>query len=245
MERIKTGIPGLDDMLYGGIPSGSSVLVTGSCGTGKSILSLQYAVKGALDGNPGLYVAFEETREKIIEHGLQFGWDIGKLMEKGLLNIHEVETQDIQETLEIITEKARQMNAQRLVLDSLTTMMEHGIVYRSQASRQMGKALAGAQKMSFPSETHNVTRKDVYNIVRHINRMGVTSLLISEVAQNSQYLSRDTISEFAVDGVIFLEINSYGGKPERLLSIKKMRNTPVNLSMAIMEFMEKGIVLKT
>ncbi len=244
MEKVKTGINGLDNMLAGGIPAGSSVLVTGSCGTGKSIISLQYLVNGAKSGDNGLYVSFEESKEKIIEHGKQFGWDISGLEKSGKLVIYSVETDDMGEILESIKKKVIELKIKRVVLDSLTTMMEHGVIYRSQVSKEMGKMFSNASGMNFPSDASEVTRKDVYFIVGQINKLGTTSILISEVAEKSNYLSRDTVSEFAVDGVIMLEVNAVGGSPERLLSVKKMRGTPVDLKMSIMEFTKDGIEVR-
>jgi circadian clock protein KaiC len=240
MERVATGINGLDKLIYGGVPKGSTVLITGSCGTGKSIMSLQYAYNGALRGEPGVYVAFEESKGKIIEHGSIFGWDIPALEEKGLLDIYEVDTDDMGEVLTNIKSKVERINAKRLVIDSLTTMMEHGIIFRSQISREMSR-LGSTNILKFPSEGHDVTRKDIYFIIGEMKKLGTTSLLISEVAEKSNYLSRDTISEFACDGVILLEINSVGGSAERLISVKKMRGTPVNLTMSLMKFGEYGI----
>ncbi len=241
MDRVETGITGLDEMMGGGVPRGSSVLLTGSCGTGKSILSLQYVYNGAVSGEAGLYVSFEESREKIIEHAETFGWDIPSLEEKKLLEIYEVDTGDMGEILEEIRAKVESINAGRLVIDSLTTMMEHGLIYRSSISKEMSQLDRVGEELKFPSEGHDVTRKDIYFIIGQINRLNITSILISEVAEKSDYLSRDTISEFATDGVILLEVNTVGGTPERLLSVKKMRGTPVDLTMSIMKFGPQGI----
>ncbi len=244
MERVKSGVDGLDNVLGGGIPKGSSVLVTGSCGTGKSVLCLQYIVKGAEEGQKGLYVSFEESREKLLEHGLQFGWDITKLEERGLMEIYEVKGEDMVKALEEVQGKVKDNGVKRLVFDSLTTMMEQGVIYRSDISKEMSRVFSKAGGMNFPSDNSNVTRKDVYNIVKQINGFGTTALLISEVAEKSTYLSRDTVSEFAVDGVIMLEISSFGGKPERLVSVKKMRGTAVDLRLSVMEFTKAGIRIK-
>ncbi len=244
MERVKTGTEGLDNLMCGGIPKGSSVLVTGTCGTGKSILSLQYIYRGALAGEPGIYVSFEETEDKLIEHGKQFGWDIRSLIDKGLMKIYFVDIEDMGEILRQIGKAIEEMGAKRLVIDSLTTMMEHGVIYRSKVTKEMDKMFAKSTGFDFPPESTSITRKDVYHIVKKINQLGTSSLLISEVAEKSNYLSRDTISEFAVDGVILLEINTVGGSPERLLSVKKMRGTPLDLRMSIMEFTPDGITLR-
>jgi circadian clock protein KaiC len=241
MDRIETGITGLDDLIGGGIPEGSTILLTGSCGTGKSILSLQYIYNGAVNGEPGLYITFEETREKIIEHSREFNMDIPSLEEKNLLEIYQVDTDDMGTILANIKDRVGELKAKRLVVDSLTTMMEHGVIYRSQISREMSALETKTLDIKFPDEGYDVTRKDIYFIVGQLNMLGTTAILISEVAEKSNYLSRDTISEFACDGVILLEINTVGGCPERLLSVKKMRGTPVDLTMSTMKFGPNGI----
>jgi circadian clock protein KaiC len=244
MKRVPTGITGLDRLIEGGIPEGLTVLVTGSCGTGKSVLSLQYIYNGAMMGEPGLYVAFEESKNRIIEHAGVFGWDIPAMEKKGLIEVYTVDTDDIGEIITKIAEKAARLKAKRLVIDSLTTMMEHGVIYRSKISKNLDNANQPESAIRFPSDGHDLTRKDIYFIIGQISRLNTTALLISEVGEKSNYLSRDTISEFACDGVILLEINSLGGSPERLLSIKKMRGTPVDLTMSIMKFCAKGIEIE-
>jgi len=244
MKRIQTGVTGLDRLIQGGIPEGLTVLVTGSCGTGKSILCMQYLYNGALMGEPGVYVAFEESKDRLVEHAKTFGWDIPAMEKKGLMDIYVIDTDDISEVLTTIKAKVDRIKAKRLVVDSLTTMMEHGVIYRSQITKEMNLMERQKVAIRFPSEGHDMTRKDIYFIIGQINRLDTTALLISEVAEKSNYLSRDTISEFACDGVILLEINTVGGSPERLLSVKKMRGTPVNLQMSIMKFGPNGVSLE-
>ncbi|HQM67594.1 MAG TPA: ATPase domain-containing protein, partial [Methanomassiliicoccales archaeon] len=63
MERVRTGIDGLDEMLYGGIPKGSTVVVMGSFGTGKIILGLQFLNQGLAEGEKGVFITLEEDRD--------------------------------------------------------------------------------------------------------------------------------------------------------------------------------------
>jgi len=244
LRRVATGIAGLDRLVDGGIPSGSTVLVTGSCGTGKSILSMQYIINGALLGEAGVYVSFEESRESLLAHAANFGWDLEGLEKKSLIVLYTVETDDMGEVLEGIKAKVESVGAVRLVIDSLTTMMEHGIIYRSQVSKDISRLGARGGGYRFPAEGRDVTRKDIYYIIGQVKRLGATALLISEVGEKTSYLSRDTISEFACDGVVLLEISTVGGSPERLLTVKKMRGTEVNLVMSPMKFARDGIVVE-
>jgi circadian clock protein KaiC len=243
MERITTGIQGLDRLIGGGIPRNNSVLVTGSCGTGKTILTLQYLYHGALKGEPGLYVTFEESKDKIVGQAGEFGWDLEKLERDKALEVYVVDTFDMEDVLERVKDKIRRLNAKRLVLDSLTVMLEHGVVYRSRISKEMSAVGKEKQSLRFPEEGHSVTRKDIYFVIKEISRLNATSLLVSELAEKSDYLSRDTISEFACDGVILLKTSELGGEIERLLSVRKMRGTEVKITMSPLRFTKEGIVV--
>jgi len=242
MERVKSGIHGLDELVGGGIPKKLSILVSGSCGTGKTILSLQYLHNGAKDyAEPGVYVTFEESRDKIISQTKAFGWDLDSLEKKKLLSLYVVDTEDMAEVLMEIKSRIAEIKAQRLVLDSLTTMAEHVVIYRSGISRELSSYVRQKSPLKFPSETGAVTRKDVYYIINEVNKLGTTSLLISEVGEKSDFLSRDTISEFAADGVIMLQNSVTGGQAERLLSVRKMRGTEVNMDLATLKFTKNGV----
>jgi circadian clock protein KaiC len=244
MERAKTGIPGLDKLVDGGIPEGSSVLVAGSCGTGKTILCLQFLYNGALEGEGGVYVTFEESKDKTIRQCEEFGWDVKALEDKGLISIYVVQEDDMDEVLENIRLRIGRIKAKRLVLDSLTTMMEHGIIYRSKLSKEISAREKDKTKTMFASRGGEVTRKDIYAMIGEINGLGTTSLLISEAGEGRDYISRDTISEFACDGVLQLRINELGGEIERLLSVRKMRGTGITMTLSPMKFTEDGIVVE-
>lgn len=244
MDRTKTGIRGLDKLVGGGIPAGSSVLIAGSCGTGKTILSLQFLYDGALENEAGVYVTFEESEDKILRQGMEFGWDLKGLKDKGLLDIYVVETDDMDDILSEIKKRIKRINAKRLALDSLTTMMEHGVVYRSEISRDVSKREREKQRTRFPVKGFDVTRKDIYFIIGEINNLGTTSFLVSEAGEGGEYISRDTISEFACDGVIQLRINEVGGEIERLLSVRKLRGTDIAMTLSLMKFTDSGIVIE-
>jgi len=244
MERAVTGIKGLDKLTGGGIPRNHSVLLTGSCGTGKTILSLQYLYQGAQSKEPALYVTFEESRDKILRQAKEFDWDLEKLERDGLFEIYVVETYDMEDVLETIKEKVRKLKAKRLVIDSLTVMLEHGVIYHSRISKEMSAADKEKRIFKFPESVHNITRKDIYFLIKEINKLATTCMLISEVAEKSDYLSRDTISEFACDGVILLKTSELGGEVERLLSVRKMRGTEVKITLSPMRFTKEGITVE-
>ena len=94
-KYVLTGIPGVDDLFDVGIPRGSNVLVSGSAGTGKTIFCLQTVAYHASHGRKCLYISFEESEEKLVDHMREFGWKPDKLIEKGYLKIERSLSGDI------------------------------------------------------------------------------------------------------------------------------------------------------
>ncbi|MDP2974502.1 MAG: ATPase domain-containing protein, partial [Candidatus Diapherotrites archaeon] len=91
MERIKSGIVGLDELLQGGFPKGSAVLVSGGSGTGKTIFSMQYIYAGARQfGQPGIFVTVESSQKTIEWDMISFNWGIHELQEKKLMSIYRM-----------------------------------------------------------------------------------------------------------------------------------------------------------
>src|SRR3989338_3572650 len=88
MKRVPTGIVGLDGLLEGGFPEGRAILLSGGCGTGKTIFCTQYIHNGAKKYNePGVYVTLDERPDLIREDLLRFGWDLKKLEQQGKIQI--------------------------------------------------------------------------------------------------------------------------------------------------------------
>ncbi len=83
--RVRTGIKGLDEVLNGGIPAGALTLLSGGPGTGKTMLGLEFLVRGAEQGHPGIMLTFEEREADLRSYACGFGWDIETLEKEGSL----------------------------------------------------------------------------------------------------------------------------------------------------------------
>ncbi len=109
LEKVPTGIKGLDEVTYGGFPKGRTILVTGGPGSGKSMLAMEFLVRGALFiREPGVFVSFEETPEEIVTNGASLGFDLEKLAEdrNSIMDYVYVERTEIEETGEYDLEGA-------------------------------------------------------------------------------------------------------------------------------------------
>jgi KaiC/GvpD/RAD55 family RecA-like ATPase len=87
IDRVPTGVPGLDPLIEGGFPKGRSILVTGNPGTGKTIFSLQFLAEGLERGEKAIYVAADEPPFDIVEQAASMGWDFEQHIEKKNLAI--------------------------------------------------------------------------------------------------------------------------------------------------------------
>ncbi|MDD5163271.1 MAG: ATPase domain-containing protein [Candidatus ainarchaeum sp.] len=225
MERVATGIPGLDELLKGGIPRGSSVLVSGGPGAGKSIFSMQYIVEGArLYDECGLYVSIESNPKNIMWDMASFNWDIKKFQDKKMINIYRMKMgynkdpkmveDKIDEELETIGSMMKEMNAKRLVIDSTTSL---GIWFDKAILRAM-----------------------LFKFVDYLKELDCTTILTSEAPNLKERFSAFGVEEFITDGVIAL----FFTPPYRSIFVRKMRGTAHDKNLHPFEITDKGIMVK-
>jgi len=132
LRKAATGIPGADEILYGGIPVGKATLISGGPGSGKSVMGMQFLYKGALAGAPGIFVAFEERTEALRQNALTLGWDLAPLEQAGKLFLMRARVDpeavlsgdfNLKALLAIIEGKARVMGASRIVIDAIDVLL--------------------------------------------------------------------------------------------------------------------------
>ena len=242
MERTKTGVKGLDEMLNGGIPRDSVVLISGAAGSGKTIFGLQFLVNGALEhGERGMFVTFEETREDITAQALQFGWDLDKLEGERKLKIMTFtpSKHHLSHINSEIDGAIDSFKPSRLVYDSISTIGVYAEVIADVETLMNLGLKKDDVTIQLPPET--VTRRAVMDIIGKLKSSRLTSLVISELPKTSTYLSRDTISEFIADGIILLHCLEKKEKKIRAIEVLKMRRTKHSMDLVPMMLGESGI----
>ena len=223
LERVKTGIPGLDELIQGGIPVGSSCLIAGGAGTGKTIFATQYLYHGALDYNePGLLVTLETNLKNIVWNMESFQWNIRKLQEKNMMRIYrlnlekDAEDDDIEsridDELDIIAETVEEIGAKRLVIDTVTAF---GIWVAKKAE----------------------LRSLLYHFTDKLKDLDVTTLLTTETSGIKSSFTGMGVEEFVVDGVVDL----YFTPPNRAVFVKKMRGTNQSKYIHTFDINQTGI----
>jgi len=201
--RTKTGVPGLDEILYGGIPTGNLLVVSGDPGSGKTGLCLEYLYNGVVKYNePGVYISLEETIEEIVNFAELFGWDFRTLMEKKLISIITVELYDFDKLKNTIEDEISRLGAKRLVIDP-------GVVFRLYFERELD------------------ARKRILSLGRMLKRIGCTAIITNEISLDKAS-SLFGLEEYVADGVILLYHTRLEDRFIRSIGILKMRGTKIS-----------------
>jgi circadian clock protein KaiC len=209
IAKAPTGIHGLDEITNGGLPQGRPTLVCGSAGCGKTLLAMEFLVRGALDyGEPGVFVAFEETAKELTENVRSLGFDLDKLIRQKKLFIDYVQfdRNDIQETGEYnldglfirLADAIDTIGAKRIVLDTLETLFS-----------------------GFENEA--ILRAELRRLFRWLKERGVTAVITAERGDGA--LTRQGLEEYVSDCVILLDHRVYDQLATRRLRVVKYRGT--------------------
>jgi len=244
VERVKTGIEGLDKALNGGIPTRNLVLVSGGAGTGKSTLCMQYLYNGAkMFKEKSLYVSTEQTEEELRKQGDEYGWNLLELEEKGLLRIIFIDIVREDHFLERVKEAMGNFKPKRLVIDSMSTLADYAAV--TDYARK-GWSVTQIQSDVIPTFFSEalMTKKILVALISELKEYDATILLTSELPEESVYLSADKMSEFITDGVIIIHYLGVGSTVFRSLKIRKMRYTDHEKGSISFEMGKTGIEIK-
>lgn len=223
MRRLTFGVPELDTMMGGGVPSGHSVLLAGPSGAGKSILGSHFIAEGLRNGEPGIVAVFEELPDEYVSRAAKLGMDLDPGQASGSLEIIYLRPLDlsVDETLNEIVSAVKRTGAKRLVIDSLVGFE---------------LALAPGFRTDF--------RESLYRMIGALTRLGVTIVSTVEIEDNftSLGLSNFAIS-FLSDDIVRLRYVSIDGQLRRMLIVVKMRGGRHSIDMREYEVTDGGIVV--
>ncbi|MEM3437616.1 MAG: ATPase domain-containing protein [Nitrososphaerales archaeon] len=236
INRVPSGIEGLDELTEGGFPRGKTIVVSGVPGSGKTTFCIEFLYKGALDyGEPGVYVTLEESPESVIKNMMNLGMDLKSLVSKGklilvdanplrgetMLTVSGIHTGFIEFKAyglsELIRQKVREINAKRVAIDGLTALLMH---YKDDFERRL----------------------EIVRLLIGISGLDCTTLITTE--HRSYELRKHFLMEhFLADGVIFLDMFQLGGSFVRGIQIQKIRGIKHDFDFHLYRITDKGIVV--
>lgn len=228
--RVKTGISGLDELMGGGIPAGSCVLVSGKVGTGKSIFAMQYILKGIADhGEPGVLVSLERDKQGLYDYASKFGWQFQRLENEGSLRIIGGPISNV------VTEMKK---AKAKIGELLSEIVK---TVKASESRRVVLERVDLLSMFFPEERDFKIQLD--NLRDRLAKLNCTSIATSEIREGREELSRGG-AEQILDGAIVLYYNSEGLEGDRALEIRKMRGIGHSNRLHLFNITDNGIVIQ-
>ena len=221
LERVASGIANLDDMIAEGFWRGSTTLIAGPTGSGKTIVGLHFITQGALEGEQGLYIGFQENPTQLARIMKNLGWEPEKLLNGGgfdLLYKSPVELQLDTITSELF-KRVREGKVRRVVIDAL------GDLERSSIDRQRFADYTYALTQWFAAE--NVTCLMMYELTNLFELHSISDQEISNMADN----------------VILLRFKA-GPEMQRTLRIIKTRGSAHDNHEHYLHITNKGVILK-
>jgi len=234
IERISTGVIGLDDKAKGGLVKGSVNFVTGRTGTGKTAFCSSFLYAGAIKGERGLYITTEE-REEDIKNDIKamFDWDLDTLEKKGLLKIVSIRPElplkiasgevlakvvklYMYDLISKIENAVENLKAERLVVDSVALIE---IFINDEYLRKLA----------------------LMQFIDRLKELNVTSVITGTVPEGLDVLSVSGVIEFLTDSVMKLDFVPIAEEFKRTITIRKMRRTDHSVFIHPFEITKDGI----
>ena len=223
--KTPSGIRGLDEITFGGLPKGRPTLIAGGPGSGKTLMSMEFLVRGAIDYNePGLFTAFEETAEELAQNVASLGFDLKELIaeKKLLVDYVRVERREIEETGEYDLEglfvrlnyAIDSISAKRVVLDTIESLF------------------AGLGNEA-------ILRAELRRLFRWLKDKGVTTIITAERGEST--LTRYGLEEYVSDCVIVLDHRVQNQISTRRIRVVKYRGSVHGTNEYPFLIDEKGI----
>lgn len=209
LAKTPTGIRGLDEITFGGLPKGRPTLVCGGAGCGKTMLGIEFLVHGAIDYNePGVFMAFEETESELASNVTSLGMDLRRLQARKKLHIDyvRIERSEIEETGEYdlgglfirLGAAIDLVGAKRVVLDTIEVLFS-GLT------------------------NHAIVRSELRRLFRWLKEKGVTAIVTAERGDNT--ITRFGLEEYVADCVILLDHRVNDQISTRRLRVVKYRGS--------------------
>lgn len=231
-ERCVTGIQGIDHILNGGIPRGNTVLVSGSVGTGKTSICIEFLVRGALYGESSLYLSVTEPTDKLLRNVIPFDFWDDKLLRQGKLQF--LDLPKVYEKLGIDKDELNLEEGRRLT-DAIVELVEESHIRRL--------VLDSGTSVAYRLKEQERIRDFFLRLGQALSARMCTSLLVAEVMPQTEGYSRFGVEEAIADGVIVTANLERRGDLLRTLQVVKMRGTQHSRAKYVLDLTTSGVLL--
>jgi len=220
-ERIQSGVTALDALLGGGPDRGTSTLLMGPAGCGKSTIAVQYAVAAAARGDHAVIFAFDESRATLETRSSALGIKFHEGIKAGQVKIHQVDPAELSpgEFVQRVQQAVEKDHARVIVIDSLNGYMH-----------------------AMPEERFLTAQ--LHELLSYLGRQGVTTLMV--VAQHGMMgttMTSPVDTSYLADSVVLLRYFEYAGKVKKAISVVKKRSGPHEETIRELRFSRNGIDL--
>lgn len=219
MERVKTGISGLDEMINGGIPKRRHIAMYGGPGAGKTSFGFEFIYRGAQMNEPGMYITMEETVDDIVENmknTFPMLTDVPKLMKAKKLQIIKPDKLELAEIAGLLEIGITEHGIQRAVIDSATMI-----------------------RMAFGTEIEY--RQTLFEFLSLLRNLDCTTITALEATSPVKSEIKFDIEHFVMDGIINLYNLDREDRRIRALEIFKMRGTAHSRDLVPFKVTPSGI----
>ncbi len=220
VDKVPTGIPGLDQLLGGGFVKRRHTIICGGPGSGKTTLAYEFLYRGAAEyGDKGLFLSLEQSPDRVVDgaKALFSNWDWDKYLDD-MIKVTRIHVDDFSNIQDIIGDYVSNQGVSRIVIDSLTLL-----------------------RLFFRSD--DAYRNNLYELLTYIGNLDCTSLMTLEKSTNRRSDAEYQMEEFVADGIINLYLVPKERDRLRVLEIIKMRDTNHSTRLCPFKITSDGLMI--
>lgn len=230
--KVRTGIPGFDTIISGGLREGRPIVVCGPPGSGKTTFGLQYLYSGAKDfDEPGVFVTLSQSAEEITKDCKQFGWDIQNLMAQGKMLIIDARPFKMQEGFVALDESL--YRGESVPFEHLTQLILSGIK-RIDAKRLVVDSLT---VLGMQYSNNFYMRQGMQGLMQALEDYKCTSILVTEQPNNNEI----PVEWYVASGIVMMEHIRKEDTMERTIQVLKLRGVRHDDQIYPMKLDENGL----